>query len=126
MKPFWISSLILTATIAILLYNVSYLESFISPLQEKLQQAEAFARVEDWDTATQMTQEVHDALEKKKLYLNVTLPHNALDQMYLQIAESLSYLKHEKIGEYQASNQMLIHRMNLLYGAESLTLNNLF
>lgn len=125
MKPFWISCLILALTIAALLCNAHHLQTFVEPLQEKLEHAEDFARADDWNTATQMTQEVYDSLEKQKRYLHVTLPHASLDQMYMLLAESLSYLKHQKIGEYQATNQILIHRMELLYGMEHLTLNNL-
>lgn len=125
MKSFWISSLILVAMIAALLFNAHHLQTFVEPLQEKLEHAETFAQADDWATATQMTQEVYNSLEQKKLYLHVTLPHAELDHMYLLIAESLSYLEHKKIGEYQATNQTLIRRMELLYGMECLTLNNL-
>lgn len=125
MKPFWISSFVLAATIALLLLNTQHLQGFVQPLQEQLHQAEGFAKAEEWGAAAQLTREVHDTLEEKKFYLHITLPHTELDKIYLLLAEALAYLEQEKIAEYQAANQILIHRLTTLYEMETLTLNNL-
>lgn len=125
MKPFWISSVVLVATAVILLLNTQHLQGFVEPLQKQLHQAEGFAQAAEWGAAKQLTLEVHDTLEEKKLYLHITLPHTELDQLYLLLTEALAYLEQEKIGEYQAANQILIHRLTLLYEMESLTLKNL-
>lgn len=125
MKPFWISSLLLLAMIVTLSLHTNHLQDLLQPLQEELQAAEEKARVGEWDEAVQITQRVRTALEQENLYLHITLPHAELDQLHLLIEENLAYLAHEKIGEYQASNQHLIHRLALVYEMEWFTLQNL-
>lgn len=125
MKPFWIASLVLAATISLLLLSAQHLKTLVSPLEEQLLLAEQFARAEDWGSAIQLTREVEQALDKEKMYLHITLPHGELDQVYLLLSETLAYLEHQKIGEYSASNQLLMHRLAHLYEMESFTLQNI-
>lgn len=126
MKPVLISSAILGVTIALLLLSATHLRQLVKPLEEKLSLAEQFACEEDWQSAMRLTQEVHDSFENESLLLHVILPHAELDQIYLLMAEAVAFLEEEKLGEYRASNQALLHRLSLLYGMESLTLQNLF
>lgn len=125
MKPFWISSMILAAMFVLLLLNAQHLQVMIEPLQEELTQAGEHAKTGDWDTALQMTREVHDTWNSKKMYLHITLPHSNIDQIFMLLEEATSYLEHKKIGEYSAANQRLISQLDLLYEMETLTLTNI-
>jgi hypothetical protein len=125
MKPFWISSIILTSMIALTLYNTQHLKEVIQPLEGQLIQAADYAKAEDWDRALQLTQKVHNAWEGHKTYLHVTLPHSNIDQIYMLLEEALAYLEYKEIGEYLAANKNLISQMDMLYDMESLTLTNI-
>ena len=125
MKPLWISSLILAAMVAVLLYNTRHLQSLIEPLQEQLHQAADLAKKEQWETATQITKEVKKSWDDHKTYLHITLPHSNIDDICVLIDEAIAYLDHKKIGEYSAVNQRLINQLTLLYEMEIPTLTNI-
>lgn len=125
MKPFWISSLILAAMIALLLLNAQHLKQLVEPLQEQLTQAGELANAGDWEKAIEMTSQVHDTWHSKRVYLHTTLPHANIDRINLLLDEAKAYLEHQKIGEYYAINQTLINQLELLYEMEALNMNNL-
>ncbi len=125
MKPFWISSLLLIAMVVTLNLHTNHLQSLLQPLQEELQTAQEQARAEDWEGAIQGTKRVREVLDRENLYLHITLSHAELDQLHLLLEENLAYLEHQKIGEYQASNQNLMHRLGLVYEMEWFSLQNL-
>lgn len=125
MKPFWISCAVLVSLFIILQVNVRYLNNFIEPLHEQLQEASDLVKQDDWDAAYQLTQQVHDTWHGKELYLHVTLKHSDIDHIYVLLEEVLAYLENRKIGEYDASNQTLISELQLLCEMERMSLQNI-
>lgn len=125
MKPFWISCMILIAMATLLLFNAQHLKKLIEPMQEQLTEAGEYAKNGDWEKAKQITNQVHETWHTKRMYLHVTLPHSNIDQIYMLMDEALAYLENQKIGEYSAVNQTLISQLDLLYGMEALTMNNI-
>jgi hypothetical protein len=125
MKPLWISSFILAAMVAILLYNNQHLNHLIEPLKEQLHQAGDLAKEEQWESALQITREVQQTWNDHNSYLHITLPHSNIDEICVMIDEAIAYLETQKIGDYAAVNQGLINQLTLLYEMEIPTLTNI-
>lgn len=125
MRSLWISCAVLLGLFFLLQWNQHYLKEFISPLQDKLTQAEEYVEQDDWETAEQLTQEVHERWEEKQFYLHVTLRHADIDEVFILLEQAISYLEHKKTGEYAAMNKALIGQLGLLVEMEALTLQNI-
>lgn len=124
MKPFWISCIVLVGLFFLLQWNVNYLKEFIVPLHDKLTLAEACVKRDDWETAEELTKEVHEAWKEKQSYLYVTMRHADIDQVFILVEQATAYLEHKKIGEYAAVNRALIGQLDLLIEMEGLSLWN--
>jgi len=124
LRPLWVSCIILVGLFFVLQWNVQYLEAFVNPLHDKLLEAEACVEEDDWETAMQLTKEVHETWKGKQFYLHVTLRHSDIDQVTVLLEQAMAYIEHKKIGEYAAVNKAIIGQMELLIEMESLTLRN--
>ncbi len=124
MKPFWISCIVLVGLFGLIQWNVHYLKEFITPLHDKLTLAEECVEQDDWETAQELTQEVHDAWKEKQFYLHVTMRHADLDQVFVLVEQATAYLEHKKAGEYAAVNRALIGQLDLLIEMEGFALQN--
>lgn len=126
MKNIWIPTAILLAMVGAILLNTLYLKDFIIPLQENLSLAQSYASEENWEKAKELSKASYETWTEKNLYLHITLKHEEIDQIHILMEEVLAYLTQEKIGEYHATNSILIARLTLLYEMEELSLKNLF
>lgn len=124
MKRIWIAAAILLAMLAGTLAHSFYLAAFTRNLTTLLEQAEASAEQEDWDTAAKLTQDAYDRWQKKDLYLHITLRHDETDIIYTGLREVTEYIQCQEGGEYSAANARLIANLELMVEAEQLTLKN--
>ncbi len=125
MKRLFISAGILVALFIVLLGNIHYLKNFVGLLSAELELAASFAQTENWQRAEEITHAVSDTWEEKKTYLQITLRHEQIDEIYVLIEECLAYLQERKIGEYRASNKALITKLKMLYEMEEFTMKNI-
>ncbi len=125
-KGFWISLGILVALSLTLIWNTQTLTNYVTPLQEKLVEAERLVSQEDdWQGAIALTEEVYKSWDEHKTYLQISLPHAQIEDIFSILQESLAYLKYEKIGEYSATNERLLFEMGLIYEMETLSIRNI-
>lgn len=125
MKRVWIAVAILLAILAGTLAHSAYLTTFTRELTVLLEEAEANAEREDWDSAARLTQNAYDRWHAKDLYLHVALRHDETDVIYTGLREVTEFIQCQESGEYSAANARLIANLELMAEAEQLSLKNI-
>ena len=124
MKRLWIALALMIAVFCAIMFNGHYLGKFTRELTGLLTQAEAQAEAGRWEEAGELTQAASRLWDEQDFYLHVMLRHSDTDQIYTLFQEVREFLQYQKQGEYSAANARLITLLDLLYGAEQLTLKN--
>ena len=124
MKRLWIALALMIAVFCAIMFNSYYLGKFTRELTGLLTQAEAQAEAGRWEEAGELTQAASRLWDEQDFYLHVMLRHSDTDQIYTLFQEVREFLQYQKQGEYSAANARLITLLDLLYGAEQLTLKN--
>ena len=126
MKALWMCLGILLATASLLVVSGRRLDSLLTPMQERLEQAELLAGAGDWESAREETRKAQAVYDKATTYLHMMLPHAELEQTQRLFSDAFTYLESERAGEYQSSNRALILHLRHLGEMERLSLMNLF
>lgn len=125
MKRICIACAILLSLLVGTLLHSFYIGAFARDLTLMLEEAEARAEAEDWESAAELTQTMRDKWESRQLYLHIALRHDATDAIYTGVREVQEFIECEEGGEYSAANARLIAGLELLSGAEQLSLQNI-
>lgn len=125
MKRLWIAAALLCAVFAAALWNSLYLRRLTSGMTDLLTQAEALAEKDQWEAASALTRQASQAWEDKDCYLHITLRHSDTDEISAGFREVQEFINCQEGGEYSAANARLITRIDLLWGSEQLTLENI-
>lgn len=104
-----------------------HLARFTGELTGLLAQAQALVEREDWEGATQLTQQAKERWVGHEGYLHVTLRHTDIDAILVSFDETLAFLhgNEHQPAEYAAVNARLITQIGLLLESELPTLTNL-
>ncbi len=126
MRRFLGPALLLLLLLAGGLGNAFALEQFTDRLTGALLQAEEQVGQGDWEGAEALIREAREAWHSRDGWLHVTLRHADTDEIQIGFDETLRLLLCREMGEYAAASAQLVQHLQLVSGAEQLTLQNLF
>ena len=126
MKRLWFPAALLLLMFAAALGNALALERFTGSLAQTLLQAEERVGREDWDGAEALIRQAREDWHRRDGWLHVTLRHADTDEIQIGFDETLRLLLCREMGGYAAASAQLGEHLQLVAGAEQLTLENLF
>ncbi|MCD7947285.1 MAG: DUF4363 family protein [Oscillospiraceae bacterium] len=123
MKRLWISCIVLAALIIATLLSSFALQNLSQSVCDTLQQAQTYAKEEDWDAAYAYSAAAEKEWVSHKSLYAVTR-HTELNGVYEGFAQVNACLKAREASEYTAANASLIARLELLAQSDLLNLQN--
>lgn len=126
MKRIWIASAILLLIFFATLFHSQGIKTISADLVALLEKAEENAEQGDWTAAKELTETARQKWESRDFYLHITLRHSETDSIFIGFREVTEFIECREGGEYSAANARLIAELDLLAGAEQLTLKNIF
>lgn len=126
MKRIWIASAILLLIFFATLFHSQGIKTISADLVALLEKAEENAEQGDWTAAKELTETAQQKWESRDFYLHITLRHSETDSIFTGFREVTEFIECREGGEYSAANARLIAELDLLAGAEQLTLKNIF
>lgn len=126
MKRIIISTLLLLGVFGGALAHSYYVSSITRDVTFHLEEAESYVTWESWSDAEEQVKTAQQLWEDQSSYLHNFLQHRDVDNIDLTFQEAAEYLRCRKTGEFSAVTARLIKQLELLAGAEQLTLQNVF
>lgn len=124
MKRMALCGVILGLIFALSFWNAWYLRSIIVPMSDDLTGAVTLAQGGDWDGAAEQVDRTREDWLSHETYLYITLRHTDTDNILLSFQETDEFLKARDLPEFSARCADLAAQLNLLYGMEDLSIQN--
>lgn len=106
--------LVLGCILSLSLMASHWLNSLTGDLIIQLEQAETLALEGDWDSASDLTQQVADCWSDSSFPLHVLMRHSETDEIQISFHQVLEYLEQEDENLYTAANGQLVTQLELL------------
>lgn len=124
MKRLWIAAVLMAVLLAGSLIDAWYVQSLCDSLTGRLEEAQQLARAEQWDRASELTQQVYQDWQSHHFYLHSVLRHSDTDQILRSFRSVLQYLDIQELDQYAAANADLLAQLELLAEMEQASVVN--
>lgn len=115
---------LLTAMLALALWNGAQIAGGTARWQSQLEQADALAQSEDWAGASKVLAESHRDWSRCQTYLHVVSQHSAVDEAEVLYRRCQAYAAVQELPEFRAETAALRQQLRLLAEMERFSLRN--
>lgn len=126
MRQLWIATGILLAMVALLAWNMAWLQDLTAPMAEELTQGGAAVQAGDWDQASRLTQQAKQRWLDHQGRLRLVQVHGEIDELSALLGELEGTLAGREDGEYLAASRRALEKLASIQRAEQVSLENLF
>lgn len=115
---------LLTAMLALALWNGAQIAGGTARWQSQLEQADALAQSEDWAGASKVLAESHRDWSRCQTYLHIVSQHSAVDEAEVLYRRCQAYAAVQELPEFRAETAALRQQLRLLAEMERFSLRN--
>lgn len=115
---------LLTAMLALALWNGAQIAGGTARWQSQLEQADALAQSEDWAGASKVLAESHRDWSRFQTYLHIVSQHSAVDEAEVLYRRCQAYAAVQELPEFRAETAALRQQLRLLAEMERFSLRN--
>ena len=103
MRRFWIGVILLTVTLALGIAVSAVMPRLHRPIEDRLEQAAAAAREEDWATARVLTEEAARRWQRCRPFTAAVADHEPMEAIDAGFAQALAFLDRQDTDEFTAA-----------------------
>lgn len=126
MKRIWVAVCAMVLMITLCVIELSFTNSSIDRLTEKLDQAEQKIYDEDYSTAFQLSEEILEVWSNDHKILSFYTTHDQLEQVDLSFSVLTVYLQQGNYDDFLAEKHRAVAQLENVRDNEIFSLHNLF
>ncbi len=115
---------VLAVILAFSLWNSAVITNHTQRWRAQLQQAEAMAVVEDWQTASGALSESYEDWSRSQVYLHIVSEHDAVDDAEAMYRRAMAFAAEQEPSEFRAELADLQDQLRLLAEMERFSIKN--